>query len=91
MTYQGKKDLAKITAMQNDARDRAEKSWRAVTWTSAHKTPRLKAALVQKARGDDRLVSILEKKRRRADLEAHKPDTGWQGPRRSVGLLGRVR
>jgi hypothetical protein len=90
VTVQGKKDLAQITALQDKARKTAEKSWNAVTWTSGHKTPRLKKARVAKARGDDQHVAALEKKRRQAELEAHKPNTGWQGPRRSApGLLGK--
>ena len=88
MTVQGKKDLAKITAAQDAARKSAEKSWRAVTWASGHK-PRLRQALIQKARSDDRFVAALEKQRRLAEREAFKPDRGWERPRRTApGLLG---
>jgi hypothetical protein len=89
VTVQGRKDLAQITAIQDDVRKSAGKSRAAATATSGHTTPRLKQALVKKAQSESRLVATLEKKRLKAEDDARKPDRGWVRPRRSApGALG---
>ena len=80
MTISGKRDLAYLTSQQAMAQQAAEAARRGANMVGGHR-PRLRAALFDKARSDERFVAALEPHRRRAEVQANTPDSA--GPRRS--------
>jgi hypothetical protein len=88
MTLQGQKDLAKVSALQADARKRAEASWRGSVACSAGMRPRMKHALTQMALADERHVAALGNLSGRLEREARTPARARQ-TRTGSGWFGR--